>query len=111
MAGTNPDGSHYDDPGVPWVSYFHGGDALHGFIRASYGTTPEPGLRGDAAGQRRRRLPLHPDRDPRHHRLSSGPSGPVTVGPPGSDPVDGPELGPGGDQLDGDGGQQETDDP
>jgi len=37
MKGTNPDGSHYDDPGVPWVSYFHGGDALHGFLRASYG--------------------------------------------------------------------------
>jgi peptidoglycan hydrolase-like protein with peptidoglycan-binding domain len=38
MKGTNPDGSTYDDPGVPWVSYFHGGDALHGFNRASYGT-------------------------------------------------------------------------
>jgi peptidoglycan hydrolase-like protein with peptidoglycan-binding domain len=37
MTGTNPDGSHYDDPGIPWVSYFNGGDALHGFIRASYG--------------------------------------------------------------------------
>jgi hypothetical protein len=37
MQGTNPDGSHYDDPGVPYVSYFNGGDALHGFIRASYG--------------------------------------------------------------------------
>jgi hypothetical protein len=37
MRGTNPDGSKYDDPGVPWVSYFHGGDALHGFNRASYG--------------------------------------------------------------------------
>jgi hypothetical protein len=37
MSGTNPDGSHYSDPGIPWVSYFHGGDALHGFIRASYG--------------------------------------------------------------------------
>ncbi len=37
MRGTNPDGSHYDDPGVPWVSYFHGGDALHGFNRSSYG--------------------------------------------------------------------------
>lgn len=37
MSGTNPDGSHYDDPGVPWVSYFHGGDALHGFYRATYG--------------------------------------------------------------------------
>jgi hypothetical protein len=38
MSGTNPDGSHYDDPGVPWVSYFHGGDALHGFLRATYGS-------------------------------------------------------------------------
>jgi lipoprotein-anchoring transpeptidase ErfK/SrfK len=38
MSGTNPDGSHYSDPGIPWVSYFHGGDALHGFIRASYGS-------------------------------------------------------------------------
>ena len=37
MTGTNPDGSHYSDPGIPWVSYFNGGDALHGFIRASYG--------------------------------------------------------------------------
>jgi hypothetical protein len=38
MSGTNPDGSHYSDPGIPWVSYFNGGDALHGFIRASYGS-------------------------------------------------------------------------
>ena len=37
MSGTNPDGSHYSDPGIPWVSYFNGGDALHGFIRYSYG--------------------------------------------------------------------------
>jgi hypothetical protein len=37
MEGTNPDGSHYDDPGIPYVSYFNGGDALHGYIRASYG--------------------------------------------------------------------------
>ncbi len=38
MAGTNPDGSHYNDPGVKWVSYFNGGDALHAFNRASFGT-------------------------------------------------------------------------
>ena len=38
MSGTNPDGSHYDDPGVPWVSYFNGGDAVHGFLRGSYGS-------------------------------------------------------------------------
>jgi lipoprotein-anchoring transpeptidase ErfK/SrfK len=37
MTGTNPDGSHYVDPGIQWVSYFNGGDALHGFVRASYG--------------------------------------------------------------------------
>jgi peptidoglycan hydrolase-like protein with peptidoglycan-binding domain len=37
MSGTNPDGSHYSDPGIPWVSYFHGGDALHGFVRPGYG--------------------------------------------------------------------------
>ncbi len=37
MSGTNPDGSHYVDPGIPWVSYFNGGDALHGYVRSSYG--------------------------------------------------------------------------
>ncbi len=37
MSGTNPDGSHYSDPGIPYVSYFNGGDALHGFLRAQYG--------------------------------------------------------------------------
>jgi peptidoglycan hydrolase-like protein with peptidoglycan-binding domain len=38
MSGTNPDGSHYNDPGIRWISYFHGGDALHSFTRASFGT-------------------------------------------------------------------------
>jgi hypothetical protein len=38
MSGTNPDGTKYHDPGIPWISYFHGGDALHGFIRGSYGS-------------------------------------------------------------------------
>jgi lipoprotein-anchoring transpeptidase ErfK/SrfK len=37
MSGTEPDGTTYSDPGIPWVSYFNGGDALHGFIRSSYG--------------------------------------------------------------------------
>jgi hypothetical protein len=37
MSGTNPDGSHYDDPGIQFVSYFNGGDALHAFTRAQYG--------------------------------------------------------------------------
>jgi L,D-transpeptidase catalytic domain/Putative peptidoglycan binding domain len=38
MSGTNPDGSHYNDPGIQWISYFHGGDAIHAFPRPSYGT-------------------------------------------------------------------------
>jgi hypothetical protein len=49
MEGTNPDGSKYDDT-VYWVSYFNGGDAVHYFVRASYGfyqslgcvETPQP---------------------------------------------------------------------
>ncbi|MGZ4352724.1 MAG: L,D-transpeptidase [Gaiellaceae bacterium] len=38
MSGTNPDGSHYHDPGIRWISYFHHGDAIHAFNRASFGT-------------------------------------------------------------------------
>ncbi|HKU58653.1 MAG TPA: L,D-transpeptidase family protein [Gaiellaceae bacterium] len=38
MSGTNPNGSKYHDPGVRYISYFNGGDALHAFPRASYGT-------------------------------------------------------------------------
>ncbi len=37
MSGTNPDGTTYDDPGVPYVAYFNGSDAVHGFVRSSYG--------------------------------------------------------------------------
>jgi lipoprotein-anchoring transpeptidase ErfK/SrfK len=37
MSGVYPGGGTYSDPGIPWVSYFNGGDALHGFLRASYG--------------------------------------------------------------------------
>jgi peptidoglycan hydrolase-like protein with peptidoglycan-binding domain len=38
MKGLNPDGTPYDDPDIPWVSYFNGGDAVHGFLRGSYGS-------------------------------------------------------------------------
>jgi peptidoglycan hydrolase-like protein with peptidoglycan-binding domain len=54
MSGTNPDGSHYHDPGIKWISYFHGGDALHAFPRASFGTPQSLGcveLPEDAAGR------------------------------------------------------------
>jgi lipoprotein-anchoring transpeptidase ErfK/SrfK len=37
MTGTNVDGTTYSDPGIPWVSYFNGGDALHGYDRGGYG--------------------------------------------------------------------------
>jgi lipoprotein-anchoring transpeptidase ErfK/SrfK len=37
MKGTNPDGTKYDDPDIPWVAYFNGGDAVHGYPRPSYG--------------------------------------------------------------------------
>jgi lipoprotein-anchoring transpeptidase ErfK/SrfK len=43
MKGTNPDGTTYDDPNVPYASYFNGGDALHGFIRATYGSPQSNG--------------------------------------------------------------------
>jgi peptidoglycan hydrolase-like protein with peptidoglycan-binding domain len=43
MQGTNPDGSTYDDPDVPWASFFNGGDALHGFVRATYGSPQSNG--------------------------------------------------------------------
>ena len=36
MSGFNPDGSYYNDP-VYWINYFNGGDAVHAFVRASYG--------------------------------------------------------------------------
>ena len=37
MSSTLPNGQTYHDSGIPWVSYFHGGDALHGFLRSQYG--------------------------------------------------------------------------
>jgi peptidoglycan hydrolase-like protein with peptidoglycan-binding domain len=38
MRGTNPNGTKYSDPGVPYINYFNGGDAIHGFLRGSYGS-------------------------------------------------------------------------
>ncbi len=38
MSGTNPDGSHYNDPGIRYISYFNHGDAIHAFTRSSFGT-------------------------------------------------------------------------
>jgi peptidoglycan hydrolase-like protein with peptidoglycan-binding domain len=38
MSGTNPDGSHYHDPGIRYISYFNHGEAIHAFNRTSFGT-------------------------------------------------------------------------
>jgi peptidoglycan hydrolase-like protein with peptidoglycan-binding domain len=37
MDGTDADGTVYRDPGIPWIAYFNGGDAIHGYVRAAYG--------------------------------------------------------------------------
>ncbi len=60
MSGTNPDGSHYSDPGIPWVSYFHGGDALHGFVRGSYGFPQSDGCVEMPIGNAQAVFPLTP---------------------------------------------------
>jgi hypothetical protein len=60
MSGTNPDGSHYSDPGIPWVSYFHGGDALHGFVRSSYGFPQSDGCVEMPIGNAQVVFPLTP---------------------------------------------------
>lgn len=36
MKGKNPDGTPYADA-VHWINYFHGSEAVHGFLRAQYG--------------------------------------------------------------------------
>ncbi len=60
MKGTNPDGSTYDDPNVPWASYFLGGDALHGFVRATYGSPQSNGCVEMPISQAAQLWPLTP---------------------------------------------------
>ncbi len=43
MSGTDVDGTKYVVPDVPWVNYFNGGDAVHGYPRASYGSPQSNG--------------------------------------------------------------------
>jgi peptidoglycan hydrolase-like protein with peptidoglycan-binding domain len=43
MSGTDVDGTKYVVPEVPWVNYFNGGDAVHGYPRASYGSPQSNG--------------------------------------------------------------------
>ena len=37
MEGEDVDGTKYKVEDVPWVNYFNGGDAVHGYERGSYG--------------------------------------------------------------------------
>lgn len=37
MQGVTPSGRPYRLSAVPWVNYYHGNDAIHGFTRAMYG--------------------------------------------------------------------------
>lgn len=47
MRGFNLDGSRYETPDVPWVTYFHGDYALHGAPwRSSFGWSGEGGSHG-----------------------------------------------------------------
>ena len=36
--GHEPRRQHYSDAGIKWISYFHAGEAIHGFDRTSYGS-------------------------------------------------------------------------
>lgn len=47
MRGLNQDGTRYETPDVPWVTYFHGGYALHGAPwRSSFGWSGPGGSHG-----------------------------------------------------------------
>ncbi|MFL6168934.1 MAG: L,D-transpeptidase [Ornithinibacter sp.] len=47
MRGNNADGTRYETPDVPWVSYFHNGFALHGAPwRSSFGYAGAQGSHG-----------------------------------------------------------------
>jgi len=66
MSGTNPDGSHYADPGIPWISYFDGSSALHGFIRATYGWPQSLGCVEMPFASAPHHLAAYADRHPGH---------------------------------------------
>ena len=64
--GTNPDGSHYDDPGIRYISYFHDGEAIHAFNRAARSAR----RRASAASSCRSRRPRRSGRTRRSARSS-----------------------------------------
>ena len=68
MSGTNPDGSHYNDPGIRYISYFNRRRRDPRLQPRLLWHPAEPRLRRAAAGRRRQGLALHPDRHARHDR-------------------------------------------
>jgi lipoprotein-anchoring transpeptidase ErfK/SrfK len=60
MSGVNPDGSHYFDPGVPWVMYFFYGCAIHGFVRSQYGFAQSVGCVEMRPSKAQKLFPLIP---------------------------------------------------
>ena len=76
MSGTNPDGSPLQRPGIRWISYFNGGDAIHAFTARLLRHAAEPRLRRAAARRGGEGLALHADRHARHDReLTAGARG------------------------------------
>ena len=65
MSGRNPDGTRYHDPGIKWISYFNGGEAIHGFNRADRRLPPERRLRRGADRHGGQDLAVHADRHAR----------------------------------------------
>ena len=68
MSGTNPDGSHYNDPGIRYISYFNHGDAIHAFTALELRHAAEPRLRRAPTRRRRQGVAVHPDRHSGHGR-------------------------------------------
>jgi peptidoglycan hydrolase-like protein with peptidoglycan-binding domain len=66
MSGNNPDGSHYSDPGIQFISYFNGGDALHAFDRAQFGSPQSLGCVEMALGPAGQVWPYTPVGTPVH---------------------------------------------
>ena len=73
MSGVNPDGSHYHDPGIKWISYFNGGEAIHGFNRATYGFPQSVGCVETPIDMAAQIWPYTPDRDARDDRAVEAP--------------------------------------
>ena len=65
MSGRNPDGTRYHDPGIKWISYFNGGEAIHGFNRPTYGFPQSVGCVEAPIDTAGRDLAVHADRHAR----------------------------------------------